>query len=69
MDGEWRGIRFLKTFDLFEIQDMTIDEIIEFFQKIKEENKDKCSKITIDINDKSDWDECLWPELLIVGEY
>lgn len=70
MDGkiEIKGTRFIKTIDLCEIQSMTIDELIEFFQEIKKENEMRCSRITIDINDKSDWNECLWPEIVVVGE-
>jgi len=68
MVGEWKGTSFLKTIELLDIQSMTIDELINFLQEIKKENEKNYSKIIIDINDKSDWNKCRWPEILIVGE-
>ncbi len=54
--------------DLADVNNYTIQEIIDKLEKIKKEHEDKYDKIIIKFHDRSEFDNCLWPSLIIEGQ-
>lgn len=71
MDGkiEIKGKTCLKEIALWEIDGEPIQYLMNILKDIESDYQGKFSKITVEVDDDSAWDEHKWPKIYIWGEY